>query len=91
MKPCIKGERVRELRKQLGYGPEEFSDMCAISSSTLRGIENNRDGTSVNVLVLIAHNLDCTTDYLLGRDKALAKLMECCEPLPPGMDVSSFA
>ncbi len=64
------GERIQQLRIQLGYTQEEFAKALNIDRSNLSRIESGRRGCSLDLLVQLSNICGVTLDYLVfGQDK----------------------
>lgn len=62
----LRGERVRERRKQLGMSQEDLAQLMATDQKQISVYENGRGNPTADNLVQLAQNLETTTDYLLG-------------------------
>lgn len=61
------GERIKQLRKNIGFTQEQLATKIGISKSEMSLIEKNKRSPSLPILCLMATKLNTTTDYLLGR------------------------
>ena len=62
------GKRVRELRIKLGLSQQELGKAIGITKVSICGYENGSRIPNLENLVKLAHTLETTTDYLLGRE-----------------------
>jgi transcriptional regulator with XRE-family HTH domain len=63
------GQRVRTRRLALGLTQEELGEAIGWHHTAVSRLENDRTGTPTgDTLTALADALDCTTDYLLGRE-----------------------
>lgn len=64
----LKGERIKELRKQYGLTQVELAKKMGIGKQGVHRLEGKKgEATKSDVLEKLADALNCTTDYLLGR------------------------
>ena len=61
------GERIKELRKKLGFTQKQLAEAAEISEAEISLIEKNKRFPSSPVICLIADKLNTTTDYLYCR------------------------
>ena len=61
-------DRLVQRRRDLHLQSQELAALCGISPIQMSRIECGRRGVTVDMLVKLAHHLDCSTDYLLGVD-----------------------
>ena len=64
------GNRVRNLRKQLGISQEQLGERLGVTKSMVSSYETSMRMPSYAILVKIARIFHVTTDYLLGLDSA---------------------
>lgn len=64
----IIGLRMRERRTYLGITQERIANELDINPSHISNIECGRTNPSLTSLIYIADILECSVDYLLGRD-----------------------
>jgi transcriptional regulator with XRE-family HTH domain len=58
---------VAELRKQAGLTQRALADLVGVTESTIRNLENNRNGVEqIERVVKLCHALNCNADDLLG-------------------------
>lgn len=67
------GKRLNETRKSKGFTAQKMADLLSVGIRTYRHYESEHSYPSLDTLVKIADILDISTDYLLCRDKFLAK------------------
>lgn len=60
------GQRIKDVRQQLGMNQEELAERCGISASTIRAIEQDRGNPTASYLLRIAGTLNVSIDWLLG-------------------------
>lgn len=63
------GERLKKLRKTKNITQEEAARDLEIARGTIAKYEVNEIQPSPDMIVKLAHYFDCTTDYLLGKDR----------------------
>ena len=65
------GERIRQLRDNLGLSREAFAEMLNVSSVFLRSIECGQRGMSIDTLQKLCMLLNVSSDYILfGKEPA---------------------
>ena len=62
------GERVKELRKEMGWSQGELADKVGTDARQVSRYENGRITPSLDVLARIAEVLDVSLDYLVFED-----------------------
>lgn len=68
------GERLKELRRELGLSQEEFGSKLKVHGKQLARYEIGKAVPAVKVLTKIADFCEVSLDYLVyGQDKRLAK------------------
>lgn len=60
------GERLTELRKDIGMTQDELAEKLLISKFTVSSYENNKTTPDDNLKVKIAKIFNVSIDYLLG-------------------------
>lgn len=60
------GERLSELRKDMGYTQQELADMLGISKFSISSYENDKTTPDDDMKVKLAKTLNVSMDYLLG-------------------------
>lgn len=64
------GERIRQLRKEIGYTQERLAQTLNIDRSLLSHIEAGKRGCSIDLLIRLSDVFNVSLDLLvLGRDK----------------------
>lgn len=62
----MRGERLRQLREELGYTQEQLSEKLNIGVTQIWRYENGETKPNTEVLTKIAQALNVSADYLLG-------------------------
>ena len=62
------GKRVKELRIKLGLSQQELGNAIGVTKVSVCGYENGSRIPNLDNLVKLAHKLETTTDFLLGRE-----------------------
>lgn len=62
------GERVKELRKEMGWSQAELADKVGTDARQVSRYENGRITPSLDVLARIAEVLNVSLDYLVFED-----------------------
>lgn len=75
------GKRLRSCRMDRHYTQQMMADFLSVSLNTYQKYEQNERFPSVDTLVKIADVLNCSIDYLLGRDDFLRSLGVCVDEL----------
>ena len=65
------GQRINELRTELGWSQVQLAEKLNISKQTVSNWENENIQPSVEMLIRIAKLFRVSTDYLLGLDSTL--------------------
>lgn len=60
------GERIGLLREKHGYSPDFFAELIGVSRPTVVNWESGKRSPEHEKLILIALELNTTTDYLIG-------------------------
>ena len=60
------GEKLKELRENLGLNKKEFAQYIGIKYTTYNGYETEAREPSSDFLILISEKFDVSIDYLLG-------------------------
>ena len=66
-------KRLNEIRKAKGLTAQRMADLLQISIRTYRNYESGHSSPNLDFLVQIADILDVSLDYLLCRDRFLAR------------------
>ena len=71
------GERIRDLRKEMGWTQEVLADKAGVSREYLGKIEKGHNGASVDLLVTLCGLFNTTLDYLvLGRKPIVEEIQK---------------
>lgn len=62
------GERICELRKELGWSQVELAKKLSVAKQTVSNWENENIQPSIEMLIRLAKVFNVSTDYLLGLD-----------------------
>lgn len=80
----IIGERIKELREQVGEKQEELGEMIFSSQTAISHYENGRIKPTVDTIAAIAKHYNVSADYLLGlTDKKAKTPCDLCRYAPP--------
>ena len=63
-KSKILGENIKNIRKNLNYTQEEFSEKVGITPQFLSSVERGVQGISLNTALNICKNADCSLSLL---------------------------
>lgn len=63
------GERLSELRKDMGLSQQEFGKLFNLSKRTISSYETDETEPPNHLIVEFARYFDVSTDYLLGTTK----------------------
>ena len=67
--PCIVAQRLRDQRKALGKTQKDIADKSGLSTKTINNLEHMTAPTlSVDTFIRLCDALECSADYLLGKD-----------------------
>lgn len=58
------GERVRELRKRLGFSQEQFAERCDLDRTYIGGIERGERNVSLRNIAVLARALNVKVSEL---------------------------
>lgn len=59
--------KVAELRRKAGLTQRELADLVGVTESTIRNLENNRNGVDqIERVVKLCNALDCDARDLIG-------------------------
>lgn len=56
--------RIKQLRKEVGYSQEELAKKCAVSRQTINAIENDKYDPTLTLAFSLAKELKTTVDEL---------------------------
>lgn len=62
------GYKISELRKKKGLTQSELSSLMGVSPQAVSKWESGNSYPDISVLVMLAKELETTTDYLLGKE-----------------------
>lgn len=62
------GERIRKLREERNMTQVELAEKVNVTKQAICSCENDINSPRPVVLARIADALDCSADYLLGRE-----------------------
>ncbi len=62
------GNRLKELRKQIGLNQSELAERMNVTKSVISYYENQDRSPSPDVLIKLSNIFHVTTDYLLGLE-----------------------
>lgn len=75
------GERIKRLRKLKGLTQMQLSEEIGVSMEALRKLENGRNGTKIDNLLLFAEYFQVTLDYLVAgrqQENVLTEILAGC-------------
>lgn len=64
------GKRLQEQRTLRNLSQKQVATSIGVSASVISNYESGERTPSIEILILLAHLYHCSTDYLLGIDKA---------------------
>lgn len=67
------GQRIKQLRQELGLSQREFAERVDITASALSAYEKGLKNPSVNVAINIAAKFNISMDWLCGLKKASSR------------------
>ena len=85
-----KGEKIKEIRLQMGISLDKLSSMTGISKGFLSGFENNKSDISGEYLLKIVDVLDVSMDYIFRPDSKYPK-KHTKEPVEIPLELSDLA
>ncbi|MDO4554631.1 MAG: helix-turn-helix transcriptional regulator [Lachnospiraceae bacterium] len=74
------GERLSELRRDLGYKQKEIAAYLSVGVSTISNYETGTHQPDLESLCMLADFFHVSTDYLLGRTKLTLSIDSLNEP-----------
>lgn len=87
------GERLQELRKDMGISQAEFAKILGVSHYTVSSYECNRSDPDDKLKIVMAKLFDVSVDYLLGliNEPISFDRKHFCITLPKNFDDNDFA
>ncbi len=67
-------DRLQNMRLEHGLSQREVSSRIGVSPSVISGYETGERTPSAEVLLSLSYLYKCSTDYLLGKEKACSQL-----------------
>lgn len=64
----FQADRMQKARERKRVSRYVMSELCGLTSGAIRRYERGERVPNIDALEAIADYLECTTDYLLGRD-----------------------
>ena len=64
------GQRLQEQRILRNLSQKQVASSIGVSASVISNYESGERTPSIEILISLAHLYRCSTDYLLGIDKA---------------------
>lgn len=65
------GKNIKNIRKSNKLSTQELADIVGVSRSQISKIETNSSNPSIDVLMKIAHALNCTVSEIIGESQFL--------------------
>lgn len=65
----FRADRMQKERERKRVSRCVMSELCGLTPGAIRRYERGERIPSISALVAIADYLECSTDYLLGRDR----------------------
>jgi transcriptional regulator with XRE-family HTH domain len=62
----MRGERIRKLREELGWTQDVLAEKIGVPVLQINRYENNKTKPNADMITILAENLSCSADYLLG-------------------------
>jgi len=72
------GDRIRQIRKEMGLSQEEFAKKLGTSKQVLSRYETNQRAPKINIAREYAEKLGVTLDYMMGDSAGEALFIELC-------------
>ena len=66
MKTTVIGERIKELRMELGLSQAKLGDALAVSQDTISLWEKSKALPNTEYIILMCKVFDVSADYILG-------------------------
>ena len=64
----LKGDRLKEARKKLGYTQDDLASKIGVSKSAISLYESEKRNPNLETLIEMTYVLGVSADYLLGFD-----------------------
>lgn len=64
------GQRLQKQRISRNFSQKQVASSIGVSASVISNYESGERTPSIEILISLAHLYRCSTDYLLGIDKA---------------------
>ena len=65
----FRADRLQRSRERRRVSRRVMSELCGLNNCAIRRYERGERVPNIEALEAIADYLECTTDYLLGRDE----------------------
>ena len=75
----LKGSRLKEARKKLGYTQADLAERLGISKAAISLYESEKRNPNLEILIEMIYLLGVSADYLLGFD-AIVEIKETSTP-----------
>lgn len=72
-------ERIKEQRKKMRYTQKQLADKVNVSPQVISNWERGYTEPSADDINKLAEKLDCTSDYLLGREGSIKRYIGMME------------
>ena len=69
----ITAQRIKKIRKEKGLTQEKLAEMLNVEAATISNYEKDKRNPKIKMLMKISEILNVELDYLLGRDKMVAR------------------
>src|SRR2546423_1134076 len=76
------GDRIKEIREELGWTQEKLADESKISKGFLSDVENNKRDISATNVLKIANAMGASLEYLLRGEESKQKEKREPEQIP---------
>lgn len=85
------GQRIRQVRENMGYTRESFSELCGISDSFLSDVERGNKSLTTKTLYKICNASHASADFILfgthfdipGNNPAIASILSNLAGMTP--------
>ncbi len=64
----ILGAKIKELRTERGLSQKQLAEKIGVAANTVSQYESGQSKTSIDILAILAVELDTTTDFILGLE-----------------------